>query len=257
MFGKKTITSSEFPLIVFDAQGTLLHSLPSIEKFLEHQLRERNIGISADEIEGARLRTSRHFIAVAERDTNAEIRIDDWWVQILKELKIEELTLGKRLLDSFRMGVKYAFPQLTLSVCEALSDRGYRLAVADDEGVELAETLRLQGVIDLFESVQTSKDVGVTKPLAKFFTNVLEDLDVAPAQAIYVGDCYATDIVGARRAGLSALLYDPTHRELKALHSDEEIAAKRVVSIEALRDHRRLQGVKILSRLDEMLDFCL
>jgi len=58
-------------------------------------------------------------------------------------------------------------------------------------------------------SVIDSGAVGVMKPDPRIFELALTALDVAAADAWYVGDMPAFDVVGARRAGLRPFLMDP------------------------------------------------
>ena len=51
--------------------------------------------------------------------------------------------------------------------------------------------------------------VSAWKPDPGLFAHALERLEIAPEQAIYVGDNYYADVIGARRAGLGPVLYDP------------------------------------------------
>ena len=47
------------------------------------------------------------------------------------------------------------------------------------------------------------------KPEPHIFVHACERLNVIPTEAVYVGDNYYADVVGARRAGLQPVLYDP------------------------------------------------
>ena len=49
---------------------------------------------------------------------------------------------------------------------------------------------------------------GRTKPHASIFEAALAALEVAPAEAVMVGDSYADDIEGARALGIRAILID-------------------------------------------------
>jgi putative hydrolase of the HAD superfamily len=51
--------------------------------------------------------------------------------------------------------------------------------------------------------------VGVEKPDPAIFRAALAALDVAPAEALYIGDLYDVDVVGARAAGMEAVLLLP------------------------------------------------
>ncbi len=54
----------------------------------------------------------------------------------------------------------------------------------------------------------TAKDVGVGKPETIIFSTALRQADLAASEVIYVGDQYEVDVVGARRAGMKAILID-------------------------------------------------
>jgi HAD superfamily hydrolase (TIGR01509 family) len=67
----------------------------------------------------------------------------------------------------------------------------------------------LQGVLDF---VLDSGVVGVEKPDPEIFRIALRQAGVAASDAMHVGDLYAVDVVGARRAGIEAVLLDPLGR---------------------------------------------
>lgn len=68
------------------------------------------------------------------------------------------------------------------------------------------KTLRLEAYIPK-ENIFVSGEVGVPKPDPKIFAHALQHLGIAPAQACFIGDSYAHDIVGAKNAGLSAVWF--------------------------------------------------
>jgi putative hydrolase of the HAD superfamily len=54
-----------------------------------------------------------------------------------------------------------------------------------------------------------SSVVGVEKPDPRIFHLGLREAGVAPDEAVYVGDLYSVDVLGARAAGLEGILLDP------------------------------------------------
>jgi putative hydrolase of the HAD superfamily len=52
--------------------------------------------------------------------------------------------------------------------------------------------------------------VGVEKPDPAIFLAALDSLGVGPEEALYVGDLYEVDVVGARAAGIEAVLLTPS-----------------------------------------------
>ena len=72
-------------------------------------------------------------------------------------------------------------------------------------GPDLLQSLGLEGVLDC---AITSREVGAEKPHAPIFLAALERLETTPAEAVHVGDQYASDIVGALGVGMGAVLID-------------------------------------------------
>lgn len=95
------------------------------------------------------------------------------------------------------------------AVVADLSRRGYRLAVVSNAEGQVEQDLRAAGFGAHLEFVIDSHWVGVEKPDPGIFRLALERLSLEPAAAIYVGDVYAIDVIGARAAGLQACLIDP------------------------------------------------
>lgn len=66
--------------------------------------------------------------------------------------------------------------------------------------------LRRFGIAEHFDSLVFSTDVGVCKPHPRIFARCLEELGVAPAEAVFVGDRPLEDVGGAQRAGMRGIL---------------------------------------------------
>ncbi|MBI2764851.1 MAG: HAD family hydrolase [Chloroflexi bacterium] len=66
-------------------------------------------------------------------------------------------------------------------------------------------TLRSAGLEHLFDVVFVSGERGLAKPNPDVFREVLNELEVAPGEALHVGDSLETDILGALSAGLTAV----------------------------------------------------
>ena len=116
--------------------------------------------------------------------------------------------------------------------CESL-DRlraaGLRLGVVSNSDGRVEEALTAAGIRDRFELVLDSALVGVEKPDPAIFRAALNALDVAPEETLYVGDLYDVDVVGARAAGIEAVLLVPDAGE-------PEPRCRRVESLVALAD---------------------
>lgn len=81
---------------------------------------------------------------------------------------------------------------------------GARLVVCSNWDVSLREVLAVTGLAPLVDGVVTSAEAGVAKPDPALFRLALAGAD--PRRALHVGDEPATDLAGARAAGIEALL---------------------------------------------------
>jgi FMN phosphatase YigB (HAD superfamily) len=85
----------------------------------------------------------------------------------------------------------------------SLHRRGLRIGIVSDGTTpEQLETLHRLGVLPFVDAAAISDEVGVLKPDPKIFSAALEELGVEPGEALYVGDNWDRDVVGAREAGL-------------------------------------------------------
>jgi HAD superfamily hydrolase (TIGR01509 family) len=86
--------------------------------------------------------------------------------------------------------------------------QNFRIAVISNADGGIGRVLSRCGIADCFESVTDSGIVGVEKPHPKIFEAALETMQVRPDESLYVGDVYSVDYVGARNAGMQAVLFD-------------------------------------------------
>ena len=101
------------------------------------------------------------------------------------------------------------FPDTHRAVLERLHAR-FRLAVVSnfDYAPTVKAALRAEGVLDRFETVVVSADVGWCKPRPEIFAEALRQMGVSPAEAIFVGDTPEADVIGAQGMGLDVIWID-------------------------------------------------
>ncbi|MBI4233759.1 MAG: HAD family hydrolase [Chloroflexi bacterium] len=97
-------------------------------------------------------------------------------------------------------------------VLVSLRGQGLHLGLISNTGVTpgsvLRELLRRRGILDYFDALTFSDEVGLSKPAIGIFLMTLERLGVAPGETAHVGDHPRADIFGAQRAGLRAIQVD-------------------------------------------------
>jgi putative hydrolase of the HAD superfamily len=93
---------------------------------------------------------------------------------------------------------------------EALQRIGGELpiAVISNADGRIEHLLRRCGIADCFRSITVSGIVGSEKPHPAIFEAALREMQAKPAESLYVGDVYSVDFLGARNAGMEAVLFD-------------------------------------------------
>ncbi|MCD6289076.1 MAG: HAD family hydrolase [Anaerolineae bacterium] len=97
-----------------------------------------------------------------------------------------------------------------IEVMRALAER-YSLGLISDTGMTPGRVLRhfmaRDGILDLFRHCTFSDETGRAKPHERQFLDTLNQLGARPEEAVHIGDLTATDITGARRVGMKAVLF--------------------------------------------------
>jgi putative hydrolase of the HAD superfamily len=106
-------------------------------------------------------------------------------------------------------------PQLNEGVRETLPllAQKYKLAVICNTGVTpglaLREIMKLDDIYHFFNVLVFSDEVRWVKPNVKIFNYALQHLEVNNTEAAHIGDDINTDVLGAKKAGMTAIWLAP------------------------------------------------
>ena len=141
--------------------------------------------------------------------------IEQRYPRALSEVGIVDEALGSELNDCLSETRKHALRPMPgahetlrqlrkdfhLGIITNGSDAGY----ADSQ----MATIQQIGVQDMVDAIWISDRVGSRKPDPGIFSAALEGADVSSGEAVYVGDSYEADIIGANGVGMLSILIDP------------------------------------------------
>ncbi len=193
--------------ILFDAGGTLIHvdgrrfcaaaGLPYLPEAF----------VSA---EAAAIGAVRSWILRHPESTDAE-RMPLFLDQFLQALGIERRqereTAARRIAQEHdRANLWSGAAPGAHETLEVLRERGYRLGVVSNADGRVQRLLEEAGLATHLEIILDSANVGFEKPDPRIFLAATEKLKIHPSACAYVGDVYEIDILGARAAGLRAIL---------------------------------------------------
>jgi HAD superfamily hydrolase (TIGR01509 family) len=99
-------------------------------------------------------------------------------------------------------------PDAVRPALNGLRDLGLRLTVVSNANGTLCAHLARIGLDGLVDCVLDSYDMRVEKPDPRLFEMALERSRAARETTIHVGDLYNVDVIGARNAGIRAVLVD-------------------------------------------------
>jgi putative hydrolase of the HAD superfamily len=89
-----------------------------------------------------------------------------------------------------------------------LKDRCYKLGLVSNTSYSpiVLGSMKKFGIFELFDTIVLSDKIGIRKPSRRMFDEALNNLNLKPSKAIFVGDRFVEDILGAERCGIRAIL---------------------------------------------------
>jgi putative hydrolase of the HAD superfamily len=206
--------------IFFDLDGTLVFHEPDSYEVVVAFCAEIGQPLSQEAWRRGRRVRHEYFVDPVVREQLATMSRDEFWrhynrhilaaVGIQGDLDPLVEEIGRRFAD---IDLVYRCPDATCRTLAELRMKGYRLGlITNREDLERLNTqLDEIGLRLYFDWLVAAGEAGVSKPDPAIFHLALERAGVPAGQALYVGDNYWADVVGAERAGLRAVLLDPHH----------------------------------------------
>jgi HAD superfamily hydrolase (TIGR01509 family) len=199
--------------ILFDAGNTLLRmNYPAIAAYLV----SREHPVSVPQVREAELRARVRLDADLASGASTETRDthERYLRYVLLHLGIADE--GEvRAIATWRRGYNppvglwnRADPEAAAAL-RRVKGAGLITGVISNSNGSVRSILEVTGLARDLDFIIDSAVVGVEKPDPRIFRFALEQARVPPDAALYVGDLYSVDVVGARRAGLGAVLLDP------------------------------------------------
>lgn len=120
-----------------------------------------------------------------------------------------------------------------IAVLQSVKNMGLRLGMVSNTGmtpgVSFRRFLAEHGMLDYFDALTFSDEVGFSKPACEIFNLTLGELGSTPAQAIHVGDHVFNDVAAARACGLKTVwiegFYERPDRNDPATEPDISVAS--------------------------------
>lgn len=196
--------------VFLDVGGTLLH--PD-RRFIGQRLVEQRTHLPEDlgDVEVGARALIRSILLQDDPADDAE-RMRLFWDAFVRHAGCPEpgvTAVVDAIMDRHRQGLLWSdVEDGALDTLIALGEAGYVVAAVSNSDGRVAELLDRAGLLDHIDFVIDSAVVGVEKPDPRIFELACKRAAVTPAEAVHVGDIYEVDVVGARAAGVEAVLMD-------------------------------------------------
>ena len=222
--------------VFFDWMNTLTHAEPDRHEQFCQIAQELGIELSPQKVmrgiyaAGSQLPAGAPYRWRESEDPDVFIRyleivLAEAGVKLPRDTVLEIL---KKISRSAKVE-NYVLYDDVLPTLKKLKKRGLIVGLITSLTKDMNLICRNLGLASHIDFVVTAKEVGSNKPEPPIFLAALERAGVNASEAVYVGDQYDTDVVGARGVGINPILIDrydlmPKFSDCPRIHSLTELA---------------------------------
>ena len=203
--------------IFFDAGNTLIRMDYAA---VADTLARLGVDVSVDDLERsdwrARVRLDADVLSPPAGRASTETRAvaDRYLTYVLEGAGVTNASTLAAVIEWRRtyntpIGLWYAREPKAEAALARARAAGLATAVVSNSNGSVCRIMEMLGLAPLLDFVIDSGEVGVEKPDPRIFALALERAGIGAPDAVYVGDLYSIDVIGARAAGLDTILLDP------------------------------------------------
>lgn len=203
--------------VFFDVGNTLLYPYPSVSHVVLEILRADGHEFDLEAVESLmplvdefyedRYRTDDTFWT--DEDETSAVWVGMYSLLCRRlGLHTDAERLARRVYDEFGDAARWRAYDDVESAFERLAARGITIGIISNWDRRLESLLDGLGLSKYLSTVVSSAAVGLHKPDPRIFELACMRSGVAPGDAAHVGDHHYADVLGARAAGMAAVLID-------------------------------------------------
>lgn len=216
-----TKSNNHIKAVFFDLDGTLRHSVPTGgDVFTDYVM---TLGLRVNDEDRLRAMRWEHLYWASSVDLREDLvahsgETEKFWIEYSRRRLVALGASPARAVElapkaSMHMGEEYKpesiIPNDVRRTLPELKQAGYMLAVISNRDKPFQELLVSHNINEFFDFSLAAGEVNIYKPEPGVFEHALKQANLTADETVYVGDNYYADVIGARRAGLRPVLYDP------------------------------------------------
>src|SRR5881296_864640 len=213
----------EVKTIFFDAGNTLFYASPSRNEIWLEFLATKGFQVQPSILEQALNKADALYdsiifsrLSITDKDGSLVSEVNKWWDQP----------------KWYRL-----YPE-TREALQAVKKRGYELGIISNNNDDFLKQLKWLGLSEYFDYITYSQEARANKPEPAIFQLALKRAGCSPHEAVHVGDKYESDVLGARKMGITPILVDRDDR-----HSDADcLRVRDLREVEACATRLKLDG---------------
>ena len=203
-FGTSTEKEPPFSIraLLFDA-GDILYYRPNRDrKFIPFL---KGLGLDTDKNHGVK---KNHLAKQAFRGQISQDQYRESILRLYGVTQLEHIERGKQILEEEHNDIRFfEGVQETLAI---LKNQGYLLGIVTDTATSVHLKLKWferGGFGHVWDTIISSKELGVQKPDPKIYQAALQQLGIAASQAVFIGH-KASELEGARAVGMKTIAFN-------------------------------------------------
>ena len=221
-------------LVTFDAMNTLFKVKPNIGQTYCDAVRHL---LSQELTSQQEMTVQENFFTVYKNYTKeypnfgyGKISSESFWQNIISDsLKSTGCKFNEDdvklvtvyLYDEYKKADKYSIFPDVFSTLSELEKRGVVMGVISNFDNRLVEILGNLKLKQYFKFILCSRIEGVAKPYKDIFKKALSISNIAPDEALHIGDNYQLDYVAAKNCGINAMLVNRTKETVNVPEYDQ------------------------------------
>lgn len=202
--------------VTFDVGGTLMEPSPSVG----HLYAEVAAGLGIPAVVPADL--DRQFAAAWTARRQFDYSRSAWRKLVTRTFaEVTGVVPDKACFDAiyqrFARASAWRVFDDALPTLQQLKEQGFKLGIISNWDERLRPLLQELGLLEWFDAVVISHEVGHWKPAREIFDHTAALLSLPPHTIVHVGDSEGEDAAGARAAGLQAVLVERGSASARAI----------------------------------------